>query len=159
MITLSSQHQRLLWLIVEADKFGVDQIELRSHWARYLCVLSSGYLENALKDVYGRYVRSRSDPSIANYVERTLNNIQNPKAKRFVETAKAFNQDWEEALVGFLEADGKREAIDAIISNRHRIAHGQDSTITLAQVRDYLTKSVEVIEFIENQCGVSGQDG
>ena len=157
MNSLSSQHQKLIWLISEADKFGVDQIELRAHWARYLCVLASGCLKNALRDIYGRYVRSRSDPAIANYVERALNRIQNPKATRFVETASAFNKEWEESLGDFLELDGKKEAIDAIISNRHRIAHGQDSTITLAQVRDYLAKSEEVVEFIEGQCGLRGE--
>ena len=157
MNSLSSQHQRLIWLISEADKFEADKIELRAHWARYLCVLASGYLENALKEIYGRYARSRSDPAIANYVERSLNRIQNPKAKRFVETASAFNKEWEESLRSFLELDGKKEAIDAIISNRHRIAHGQDSTITLAQVRDYLAKSEEVVEFIEGQCGLRGE--
>ena len=52
-----------------------------------------------------------------------------------------------------LESDGNKEAIDAIISNRNLIAHGENSNITLVQLKDYLTKSVRVIEVIENQCG------
>ena len=93
--TLSNQHQKLCWLFSEADKFDTDQIELRAHWARYLCILSSGFLENALKDVYACYARSCSSPAVSNYVESVLSRIHNPKANRFLETAKAFNQEWE----------------------------------------------------------------
>lgn len=152
--TLSSQHQRLCWLISEADKFEADQLELQAHWARYTCVLSSGFIENALKEVYARYARSCSNPAVANYVESTLSKIQNPKASRFVEVARLFNKDWAESLNAFLESDGRKDAIDAIMANRHLIAHGKDSGITLVRLNEYLSKSVQVIEFIETQCGL-----
>src|SRR5215212_6283862 len=89
---LSSQLQRLHWLIAQANKLEVDQLELRAHWARYICVLSSGFLENALTDVYSQYARTCATPVIADYVEATLRRVQNPKARKFVETAKAFNK-------------------------------------------------------------------
>ena len=152
--SLSSQHQRLRWLISEADKFQADQLELQAHWARYLCVLSSGFIENALKEVYGRYARSCSNSAVADYVESTLRSIQNPKAIRFVETATSFNKDWGESLTTFLELEGRKDAIDSIMANRHLIAHGKDSGVTLVRLKQYLSKSVQVIEFIETQCGL-----
>lgn len=152
---LSSQYQRLRWLLGEAGAFGANQIELRAHWARYLCVLSAGFIENALKEIYSKYARSCSNPAVADYVESTLGKIQNPKAGRFVETAMTFDKSWGEKLSAFLETDGRRDAIDAIMSNRHLIAHGKDSAITLARLEDYLAKSVQVIEFIEDQCGLA----
>lgn len=127
-------------------------MELRAHWARYICVLASGFLENSLKEVYSCYARSCSAPAVGDYVEAQLERVQNPKANRFVETAQAFNKRWANDLATFLEEDGRKEAIDAIMANRHQIAHGKDSGITLARVSDYLTKSVHVIEFIEAQC-------
>ena len=152
--TLSSQHQRLKWLLGQAKQFNSDQFELQAHWARYLCVLAAGFIENALADVYSAYARSSSSPSISNYVEATLGKIQNPKANRFLETARAFNTDWEDTLRDFLDKDGRREAIDSIMTNRHLIAHGKDSGISLVRVSEYLEKSVQVVEFIENQCGI-----
>lgn len=127
--SLSSQVQRLRWLISETDELNAGQLELRAHWARYICVLSAGFLENALMDVYSQYARSCSTPAIADYVEATLRKILNPKAKRFEETAKAFNKAWEEDLTTFLDSDGRREAIDAIMSNRHLIAHGKSQVL------------------------------
>lgn len=150
--TLTSQHQRLSWLIAQANGLPADQIELRAHWARYICVLSSGFLENSLKEVYSYYARSCSAPAVGDYIESQLERVHNPKASRFVETAQAFNKRWANDLTIFLEDDGRKEAIDAIMANRHQIAHGKDSGITLARVSDYLAKSVRVIEFIETQC-------
>lgn len=150
--TLSAQHQKLRHLISIANQFDADQLELQAHWAQYLCVLSSGFLENALKEIYARYARSRSSPGVADYVESTLNKIQNPKANRFLETASSFNKDWEDNLREYLESDGRKDAIDSIMANRHLIAHGKDSGITLVRLSDYLSKSVQVIEFIETQC-------
>lgn len=149
---LSSQYQRRTWLIAQANGLPAEQLELRAHWARYICVLSSGFLETSLKEVYAHYARSCSAPGVGDYVESQLERVQNPKASRFVETAQAFNKRWASDLSVFLEEDGRKEAIDAIMANRHQIAHGKDSGITLARVSDYLAKSVRVIEFIEAQC-------
>lgn len=148
---LSSQHQRLTWLITQAGKFS-GQFELQAHWARYICVLASGFLENALIDIYSQYAKCCSNPTIANYVQSTLARIQNPNANRFLQVAGAFDKSWQEDLDSFLSLEGRKEAIDAIMANRHLIAHGKDSGITLVRVREYLAKTVEVIDFIEKQC-------
>ena len=114
--------------------------------------VATAFLENALKEVYSDYVRSCSSPAVADFVEARLVAIQNPKAGRFLETAGAFRRVWASDLEVFLDDDGRREAIDSIMANRHLIAHGKDSGITLSRVKDYLAKSVRVIEFIEAQC-------
>jgi len=37
------------------------------------------------------------------------------------------------------------------MNNRHQIAHGKSSGITIARVRSYLDKAEEVLNFIEKQ--------
>ena len=81
-----------------------------------------------------------------------LSRTQNPKAARFIETAQAFKKIWGEELEAFMNQEGRKDAIDPIMNNRHLIAHGKDSGITVARANDYLKKCVEVIEFIETQC-------
>jgi hypothetical protein len=57
------------------------------------------------------------------------------------------------------EDDGRRKgAIDSIMSNRHLIAHGRASTISVARVRELLSISLEVIEYLEVQCGATEQN-
>ena len=153
--SLLSQKQRLEWLMGEASQFNGQQLELQAHWARYLCVLAAGFLENSLSDVYSRYAKTSANPQVSNYVETVIRKIQNPKSDKFLETARAFDRSWEESLSNFIEADGRKDAIDAIMANRHMIAHGKDSGISLVRVKEYLAKSIEVIEFIEIQCGLT----
>ena len=83
-----------------------------------------------------------------------LESIYNPNATRYVETARAFDQRWASELEVFLDNDGavRKSAIDSIMANRHQIAHGRNTSISVARVREYLDKAVEVIEFIEMQC-------
>lgn len=152
---LASQKQRLDWLINEASNFQGDQLELQAHWARYLCVLAAGFLENALSEVYSRYAKASANAQVSNYVEAMLGKIQNPRSGKFLETARAFDRFWEKNLAEFIEADGRKDAIDAIMANRHLIAHGKDSGISLVRVEEYLKKSIEVVEFIEAQCSLT----
>ncbi|MBO3711987.1 MAG: hypothetical protein J5X22_16310 [Candidatus Accumulibacter sp.] len=152
---LLSQKQRLEWLIKQASTFRGDQLELQAHWARYLCVLAAGFLENSLSEVYSRYAKGCANAQVANYVEAVLAKVQNPKSDKFLDTARAFDRSWEEDLRAFILENGRKDAIDAIMANRHQIAHGKDSGISLARIQQYLEKSIEVIEYIEDQCGVA----
>jgi hypothetical protein len=153
-VTLSRQFQRLSWLIQSSTDACVNELELQAHWGRYLCVLVAGFMENAIGEVYSEYARQCANEPVANYVASTVLRIQNPKAQRFLETAKAFRPMWADQLEHFLDENGRKEAIDAIMANRHLIAHGRDAGITVARVKEYLNKCVQVIEFLENQCGL-----
>jgi len=129
-----------------------DDIELMSHWARYLCVLCAGFLENALAAVYSDFCRRKSSDPVANFAVSTLEKIANPKTHKFLEIAGRFKTAWREELADFVNEDGRRDAIDSIMNNRHLIAHGGRSDITMARVTDYFIKSIRVVEFIERQC-------
>lgn len=89
---ITSQHQKIQNLLSEADSFDADQIGLQVHWANYICVISSGFLENAIKEVYSKYSRSCSNKSVSNYVESNLPRIQNPKSLRFLKILSSFNK-------------------------------------------------------------------
>jgi hypothetical protein len=132
-----------------------EDLDLQGHWGRYLCILCAGFLENALREVYGDLARARAAPEIAGYVGKALEGVQNPKAQRFVEIAGSFDPEWGKGLEEFLGMDDghRRNAIDSIMSNRHLIAHGRNSNISVSRVREYLSAGIEVVEFVETQCG------
>lgn len=122
------------------------------HWGRYMCIMVAGFLETALQTVYRNYASQASDRNVANFVSGQLRRVRNPDAGRFVEIARAFNQDWGNDLNEFLDQNDRRTAINEIQRNRNLNAHDQQSEITLAEVKAYLPKCLEVIDFIENQC-------
>lgn len=151
---LIRQLQRLNGLIDNTRKASGDQLELQAHWGRYLCVLVAGFLENAIGEIYSEYAKRAASEPVAKYVASVVLHIQNPRARRFIDTAKAFKSEWGEELEQFLGENGRKDAIDAIMANRNQIVHGQDAGITVVRVKDYLEKCVEVLEFIETQCGL-----
>lgn len=149
---VARQLQRLKGLLAKASDASDEDFYLQSHWARYLCILVSGFIENALKEIYSDFIHGNSSKPVAGYAIANLMKLNNPNAGRFLEISAAFKPDWRDQLEAFISEDGRKEAIDSIMANRHQIAHGGDVGITLVKVSDYLKKIVVVLEFIETQC-------
>lgn len=149
---LVRQLRSIRHLIGRTNVASLEDIELQGHWGRYLCILVAGFIENGLREVYADYVNRAANPSVASFATRMLGNVQNPRASRFIEVARAFNIKWAEDLEAFLVENERRAAIDGIMSNRHLIAPGKNASISVVRVREHLDKCVEVIEFIEAQC-------
>jgi hypothetical protein len=114
-------------------------------------VLAAGLLENGIVELYSDFVGRNAHKPVANYSAVQIAKIQNPKTNRFVEVARSFKSSWADDLEKFVEQNGRKESIDAIMANRHQIAHGKDSNITVARVSGYLDKAEEVLEFVEKQ--------
>ena len=148
---LIRQYQIIRELISKTNSACQDDIELMAHWAKYLCVISAGFIENSLKEIYRDFIQRAASEPVANFSIQVFSKIQNPKTSRFIEIANSFKNTWGEKLELFVDEDGRREAIDAIMQNRHLIVHGKYSGITIARLHPYLVKAIEVIEFIEDQ--------
>jgi RiboL-PSP-HEPN len=150
---LSSQLQAIHSLIANTEKAVGGNLELQRHWAKYLCVLVAGFFENAMSEVYIDFVNHSASPPVAGFARRTLEQINNPKSNKFVEIARAFKREWGYELEDFFnQSPQRKDAIDSIMNNRHLVAHGKTSAITVVRVKEYLNIGVEVIEFIEKQC-------
>ena len=91
---------------------------------------------------------------MSRFTLKHLERIQNPKSKRFVDVAYQFKKAWGQDLEQyFANNPAHKQAIDSLMTNRHLVAHGKQTSISVHRVREYLQKSVEVIEYIESQCG------
>jgi hypothetical protein len=151
---LTKQLQTLNNLIKKTGEACGGNLELQAEWAKYICVLSAGFLENAIKEIYLDFANRKVSAPLAKYVSSTISPIRSPKSSRFLEIAGAFNSDWKDELENFGTLKGGLEAIDSIMGNRHLIAHGKskDSKMSLANLKEYLAKSADVLELIEEQC-------
>ena len=125
---------------------------LQIHWGRYMCVMVAGFIENALQTIYTEYVANSANSNVANYTNAHIRRIRNPTADTMIGTARAFNSSWGDDLRDFINRNQRGDALRAVMDNRHNIAHGRQSTISVNQVAGYLTKCVDIIDFIESQC-------
>ena len=141
---------RLDDLFGRVNEFSGD-LELQTHWARYLCVRVSGFIEISVRAILVEYAKNQSAPPIANYVERQLNQFQNPNMERLLQLLRSFNSAWADELKDSTKGESK-VAIDSIRANRNQIAHGENANITYASIRQYYQNALTVIDLIEKQC-------
>ncbi|MEB3884543.1 HEPN domain-containing protein [Lyngbya sp. CCY1209] len=128
-----------------------EDAEMQSHWARYLCIQVSGFLEVSVRSIYSKYAQSQASPFVANYVEKQLSGFQNPKMEKILDIAKSFNPKWSERLSQVVQGEIK-ESIDSIVANRNNIAHGRNVGITYTRIKGYYQNAVKLIDLLEKQC-------
>lgn len=152
-LRLNTLKQNIDNIIKDADENLEAEDEKKSHLAKYVTVLISGFLENAVYEVYRDYALSKeTDAKVLQFVEGRLKDINNPNGERLIQIASQFYNTWGVDLRAYLAENNRNGAIGSIIKNRHKIAHGENSDITLISVKDHWSRVIEVVKFIENQC-------
>jgi hypothetical protein len=142
--------QRLDNLFKQVSALPAD-IELQSHWAKYLCVLVSGFLETSVRAIFSQYASDKAAPYVANYVASRLKRFTNPNMDDILHLASRFNEDWGKCLESATRGELK-DAVDSIVANRNLIAHGENPGITYVRIKGYYERAVTVIDLIENTC-------
>ena len=132
----------------------ISDSELQAHWSRYLCILLSGFIETSIRSILSEYAENRASPVVSNYVQRELRRFQNPSMQRILDLLGSFSQEWAVQLSA-QTTDEKKDAINNIIGNRNRIAHGENVGISFVPLRGYYRNAVSVLELIEEQCDSS----
>jgi hypothetical protein len=143
--------QRLDNLFQQISAFS-GNIELQSQWARYLCILVSGFVETSICAIYGEFARKTASPYVANFVKCELDSFQNPKMGKILDLARAFNPLWADELATATEGELK-DAVDSIVANRNQIAHGRDVGITYIRMKNYYERAIKVVDLVEKICG------
>jgi len=127
------------------------EAELLSDFARYLCVLVSGFLEQAVVELVLEHVRTHSQPSIQRHVERRLRQFTNAKANRLINLLGSFDPDWRKQLENYL-VDEHKDAVDGIVDLRNTISHGRFAGVTMVRVQDYYSRVKNVVDHIADLC-------
>lgn len=148
---LNIQYNRIHQLMNKAKELEPDD-ELRSHLTKYICVLCSGFIENSVYHAFSDIAENNCEQSVVlTYAKSQLYKIQNANSEKIRGLAKSFNPDWHDPLRDYLQEENRGAAINYILKDRHNIAHGRDSDITILKLENYLNKTVEVIKYIEDE--------
>lgn len=145
---VSKLRKRLDATFARAPASNTD-LESQADFAKYLCVLVSGFFENALVALLVDYTQRRSAPEVVSFVEKQLDRWTSPKVEKIIDLFGAFSPQWRESLVVFL-ADERKESINSLVALRHQIAHGNSVSTSLSQIRAYYYSILKVLEYIEN---------
>jgi hypothetical protein len=137
-------------LLREINRHSID-LQMQSHLAKYLCVLVSAFLEKSVRAILHDYAKARSAPAVWKYVEDQLQSFYNPKTNRVLELVGRFSPTWKTALEATIEEE-VRDALDTIVENKNRIAHGRDSQITFVGIQSYYARAQKVLDLMEQHC-------
>jgi len=125
--------------------------ELLSDFARYLCVLVSGFLEQSVQELVLEHARRRASSTVQRYVESRMRGFTNAKTQRLLDLLGAFDPDWRKKLEQYL-VDERKDAVDSVIDLRNTISHGRYAGITISRVGEYYYEVKNVIEHIAEIC-------
>ena len=130
---------------------AIDDPELLSDFARYLCVLVSGFLEQAVIELLLEYVKRRSDDAIQRHVAQRLRRFTSAKANNITVLMGSFNLDWQNDLEKYL-VDEHKDAVDSVVNLRQVVSHGRFAGVTMASVQRYYDRVKEVVDHIAGLC-------
>jgi len=147
--------QRLDATFARARQLG-DDLEVKSDFAKYLCILVSGYLEKAIAELVLELSRHNAAPSVQRFVEYHTRHLTNVNATRLIQLLGTFDPDWGKNLDQYI-ADERKAALDSVVGLRNQIAHGESVGVTFARVKSYYERIQAVIDRVADLCAPIGK--
>lgn len=148
------QRDRLNSAFERIESIDEDALEARADFAKYLCVRVSGFLETSISRILMEYAGVQAGPKVARYISRDLERFQNAKKDKILTLFGQFDDAWRANLETYL-VDEKSDAIGTIVANRHKIAHGEDSTLTYVRVKEHWAVVQQVVDHIADLVDLS----
>lgn len=124
---------------------SIGDLELQSDFAKYLCVLAAGFLENSVYEILVNFSKLKGSPHLSRFVESKLATWTSPNSEKLCALLGSFDTEWRRRLDLYLK-DEKKEAINSLVALRHKIAHGESVGTSLRQVHDYYVIVSKVVD-------------
>jgi len=132
---------------------SLSEFETKAHWAKYVCVLVSGYIEQAVKEVLLEHSAHSAAPRVSSYVEKTWPLSKNMACSAISEILGHFDARWSESFLTWVdEKEERKKEINEIVAWRNSIAHGKESStnnVTIGSVTTKFYSACELVDFIE----------
>lgn len=148
---VSRMKQRLDDTFERINTIDPGSLELQKDFARYLCVLVSGYIERAIAQIVQEHARKNGSSTLHKFVAAKTSRFTSANPEKIMALLGSFNKDWHREIKEYLD-EGSGDAINSVVTNRHKIAHGHDSQITFSQIRDHYTKAKGLVNRVEELC-------
>ena len=149
-LSVVSAQQRLEALERKAATAPISlDAELQSQLARFLCVLASGFIEQATISILEEYVRRRSHARVQRFAAHHLSRFQNAKFEDVLTLVGRFDPSWRTHLEKSVEEEVK-SSLDSIVNNRNQIAHGKQVNISLGTFSEYYLHVKSFVIFLDD---------
>ena len=129
----------------------VEDEEIKSSLTKLFCVRTAGLLEVFLKTRISEYSKKKVPNEINRFLTVKFKDITNLKSSRFEEVLTSFSVDWANEFRQYLEDhEQKKASLDSVIAQRHSIAHGQPSTISMGSMTQYYEDVKSIVDYLDS---------
>ncbi|MFK0337002.1 HEPN domain-containing protein [Agrobacterium deltaense] len=152
---IRSRINNLLDDLTAKNKAGTLDTQSQAHFAKYIAVLVSGHLEQAIKEILIDYSKARSHPTLQNYINKSWPVSRNMNADNILSILLQFDEAWKLKLDEWLEDEERRGTINSLVSWRNGIAHGDEANttgVTLNSVRKSFKTTCGLIDYLDRMC-------
>ena len=120
----------------------------------YAVIRACGTMEVAFKSIITDHCSRRSKRQVKNYLENKVrNSSMNPSYDNILKTLKDFDPAWKEAfqngINGHQNRDQIRTSMRSLVDARNAIAHGGQTTLSIADIIAYFDDFLEAIEILD----------
>jgi HEPN superfamily RiboL-PSP-like protein len=146
--TVTHAEDKLQTLFDKADTLTGDD-EVLSNWARYLSVLTAGYLETAIRRVATIHVEGKAAPTVQSYFLSDLDQqLLAPNTDKILQFVGSFGTSYYRHMEVFMEGK-RRDLINSLAKARNDISHGKDRDVTMGDARRWFEVAQEVVREVE----------
>lgn len=145
-IKVTSYINKLDSLFVLAETITDD--EVKGHFAKYLCIRTSGLVEIFFKTQIEDYATGTSPKPIVSFINHKFKTFTNINTKKINDLFETFSPEWQQQFDGKITEEQK-SALNSVISNRNNIAHGNADSASLTNVKGYYLKVKEVLAILD----------
>lgn len=148
-----SHQQRIEWLFDRKDYFQ-DDPRMLSEWSRYLCILVSGFIEQSVRTILLDYIGQHAGPHIVHlvrFIESELKRFSNPTFNKITDLLERFDPTLANEFRDKID-DIQHNAIDSVVDNRNKIAHGQNTGISFVTISNYFESIKTAIALLDSIC-------
>jgi hypothetical protein len=124
-------------------------LELKGLLIRHLCVITAGVLEECLRLHISEYARVKSLGYVAAFVTNRVSKTTNLTAERLIGLLGEFDRGLADEMAAFID-DRRKAALNSLISLRHAVAHGKDSSSSLVTVTAYKDVVLEILDKVDD---------
>lgn len=125
--------------------------EVKSLLANFLCVRTSGLLETFIKGRISDYLDKKVTKEVKRYISLKMKDITSLNANKIVSVLDTFSKSWAISFQSYIDShEQEKNSLNSIISNRHNIAHGQKSSVTFTNMKQYYVDIKAVIKELNN---------
>lgn len=146
-LKVTSYISKLDSLFTLADTITDD--EVKGHFAKYLCIRTSGLVEVFFKTQIEDYATGKSPKPIVSFINHKFRTFTNINTKKINDLFEVFSSEWQQRFNDEMTEEQK-SALNSVISNRNNIAHGNADNISLTNAKDYYLKVKEVLGILDS---------